>query len=246
MTGSRNHDDIQQWQQSLRAKPADEVLRWAADKFGDRLAFASSLGAEDQVITYFLARAAPSTRIFTLDTGRLFPESYELIERTEDRFKVRIEAFVPESSAVESMVRDHGINLFYESVENRKLCCSIRKIHPLKRALAGADAWICGLRREQGVTRQQVAVVEWDEQHGIPKINPLWNWSEEEVWQCIRRNEIPYNPLHDRGFLSIGCACCTRAVAPGEDLRAGRWWWEIPEHKECGLHLIGERLARAR
>jgi phosphoadenosine phosphosulfate reductase len=246
MTGSRNHDDIQQWQQSLRAKPADEVLRWAADKFGDRLAFASSLGAEDQVITYFLARAAPSTRIFTRDTGRLFPESYELIERTEDRFKVRIEAFVPESSAVESMVRDHGINLFYESVENRKLCCSIRKIHPLKRALAGADAWICGLRREQGVTRQQVAVVEWDEQHGIPKINPLWNWSEEDVWQCIRRNEIPYNPLHDRGFLSIGCACCTRAVAPGEDLRAGRWWWEIPEHKECGLHLIGERLARAR
>lgn len=241
----QNRDFIQEWQALLENRSADDVIRWAAEKFDDRLVFASSLGAEDQVITHILARVCPRTAIFTLDTGRLFHETHELIESTEVRYNLKIQVFVPESSEVESMVKNHGINLFYKSVDNRKLCCGVRKIHPLRRALAGAEAWICGLRRDQAVTRQQVQVVEWDEQHGIVKLNPLWNWSEESLWDCIKQNHIPYNPLHDKGFLSIGCSCCTRAVSPGEDIRAGRWWWESPELKECGLHLKDGKLVRA-
>jgi phosphoadenosine phosphosulfate reductase len=218
---------------------AQDVIRWASGTFRDRLCFATSLGAEDQVITHLLAEVSPNIRVFTLDTGRLFQESYELIDRTEARYARRIEVFAPKAEEVESMVSEHGINLFYKSVENRKLCCSIRKVHPLVRALAGVDAWICGLRKDQALTRQQVHVVEWDAQFGIVKINPLWNWSEPQVWECIKTNGIPYNPLHDKGFLSIGCSCCTRAVAAGEDVRAGRWWWEQAEHKECGLHHKG-------
>lgn len=228
--------EVQAWREAAGAMNAPSVIRWASGIFGDRLCFATSLGAEDQVITHFIAEAAPGIRIFTLDTGRLFPESYELIDKTEARYARRVEVFAPKTEEVESMVSEHGINLFYKSVENRKLCCSIRKIHPLVRALAGVDAWICGLRRDQALTRQQVHVVEWDEQFGIIKINPLWNWSEAQVWECIKSNGIPYNPLHDKGFLSIGCSCCTRAVATGEDVRSGRWWWEQPMHKECGLH----------
>ncbi|MCI0418285.1 MAG: phosphoadenylyl-sulfate reductase [Acidobacteria bacterium] len=241
----RNQDSVSAWQTLLAETNASEVIRWAAETFGSRLCFASSLGAEDQVITHFIAEAAPGIRLFTLDTGRLFPETYQLIDNTEVRYNRRVEVFAPNTQEVESMVGEHGINLFYKSVENRKLCCSIRKIHPLKRALAGVDAWICGLRRDQAVTRQQVQVIEWDEQFGIVKINPLWNWSEQQVWDCIKNNLIPYNPLHDKGFLSIGCSCCTRAVAAGEDVRAGRWWWEQPEHKECGLHRKDGKLVRA-
>lgn len=236
---------IAEWQNHLQDKQAGEVIQWAREEFGRRVAFASSLGAEDQVIAHLLAEAAPGTRVFTLDTGRLFPETYELIERTQSRYKLSIEVFMPEAAEVEAMVKSHGINLFYRSVENRKLCCGVRKIHPLKRALVGVDAWICGLRRAQGMTRQQLRVIEWDEAHGIAKVSPLWNWSEKEIWDFIRQNQIPYNPLHDQGFLSIGCSCCTRAVAPGEDIRAGRWWWESPEHKECGLHLKDGKLVRA-
>jgi len=231
-----NMNAVPAWQELLEGMDAPDVIRWAAKVFRGRLCFATSLGAEDQVITHFIAEVAPDIRVSTLDTGRLFPESYELIDKTEARYARRVEVFTPQTAEVESMVSEHGINLFYKSVENRKLCCSIRKIHPLMRALVGVDAWICGLRRDQALTRQQVHVAEWDEQFGIVKINPLWNWSESQVWDCIKQNEIPYNPLHDKGFLSIGCSCCTRAVAAGEDVRAGRWWWEQPEHKECGLH----------
>jgi phosphoadenosine phosphosulfate reductase len=229
-------ESVAAWQDLAATMDALEVLRWASGVFRNRICFATSLGAEDQVLTHLLCEAAPDIRVFTLDTGRLFPESYELIEKTEARYARRVEVFAPQTEEVESMIAEHGINLFYKSVENRKLCCSIRKIHPLMRALRGVDAWICGLRRDQALTRQSVHVVEWDEQFGIVKINPLWNWSEPQVWEFIRKNEIPYNPLHDKGFLSIGCSCCTRAVAAGEDVRAGRWWWEQPEHKECGLH----------
>ena len=234
-----NRASVPSWQEFVGGMSAEEVIRWASGVFGSRLCFATSLGAEDQVITHLIAEVAPDIRSFTLDTGRLFPESYELIEKTEARYARKVEVFAPQTEEVEAMVTEHGINLFYKSVENRKLCCSIRKIHPLTRALRGVAAWICGLRRDQALTRQQVHVVEWDVQFGIVKINPLWNWSEQEVWDCIRKNQIPYNPLHDKGFLSIGCSCCTRAVAPGEDVRAGRWWWEQPEHKECGLHRKG-------
>jgi len=237
---SNDTEDMQKlvpgWQDLAARMEASEIIRWASGVFGKRLCFATSLGAEDQVITHVIAQVSPEMRIITLDTGRLFPESYELIAKTEARYARRVEVFSPQTEEVEAMVREHGINLFYKSVENRKLCCSIRKIHPLTRALAGADAWLCGLRRDQALTRQQVQVVEWDQQFEIAKINPLWNWTESQVWDYVRKNEIPYNSLHDNGFLSIGCSCCTRAVAAGEDVRSGRWWWEQPEHKECGLH----------
>ncbi len=237
-------DLVSGWNQALADKPAAEIIRWAVETFGSKLVFASSLGAEDQAITHLLAEISPEARIFTLDTGRLFAETHELIEATEARYQVRFEVFSPDSIEVESMVKEHGINLFYRSVENRKLCCSVRKTHPLERALAGANAWLCGLRRDQAVTRKELQSVEWDPQHGIPKISPLWNWTEKDVWDFVKANGIPYNPLHDEGFLSIGCSCCTRAVASGEDVRAGRWWWESPEHKECGLHWKDGRLVR--
>ena len=234
-----NRESVVVWREQAATMGAGEVVRWASGLFGNQVCFATSLSAEDQVITQLIAEVAPDIRVFTLDTGRLFPESYELIEKTEAKYQRRVEVFAPQAEEVESMVSEHGINLFYKSVENRKLCCSVRKIHPLMRALSSVEAWICGLRRDQALTRQSVDVVEWDEQFEIVKINPLWNWSEPQVWDHIRKNEIPYNPLHDKGFLSIGCSCCTRAVATGEDVRAGRWWWEQPEHKECGLHRKG-------
>lgn len=228
--------EISKYNDILEGKPAREVLGFFIEKFGDRLAFATSLGAEDQVLTEMIADLRPGLNIFTLDTGRLFPETYDLLDASEKRYKVRIEVYFPKTADVENMVREKGINLFYESVENRKLCCHIRKIEPLKRALKGADAWISGLRREQSVTRKDARVVEWDKNNDLIKVNPLIDWSEEDVWNYIRMKNIPYNKLHDKGYPSIGCLPCTRAVAPGEDIRSGRWWWEEPDLKECGLH----------
>ena len=213
----------------------EEILTYFLKK-NHKIIFASSLGAEDQVITEMIAAIDTSTKMFTLDTGRLFPETYSLLERTNNKYKVNIEIFFPDHNEVENMVREKGINLFYDSVENRKLCCSIRKTHPLKRALKNNDAWICGLRREQSVTRQEVRAVEWDANNNLLKINPLINWTEKQVWDYIKTNHIPYNKLHDKNFPSIGCQPCTRAIEQGEDVRSGRWWWENPEHKECGLH----------
>jgi phosphoadenosine phosphosulfate reductase len=171
-----------------------------------------------------------------LDTGRLFPETYDLIERTSNKYGINLSVYFPDSEQVEAMVNTKGINLFYHRVENRKECCGVRKIQPLKRAFKELNAWICGLRREQSVTRTDMQIVEWDENNGLIKINPLINWTEEEVWNYARENKVPYNVLHDKGFPSIGCQPCTRAIEPGEDVRAGRWWWENPESKECGLH----------
>jgi len=175
-------------------------------------------------------------KIFTLDTGRLFQETYDLLDITRRKYNLPIEISFPDAMDVEEMVNTRGINLFYDSIENRKLCCFIRKTEPLARALQGMDAWICGLRRDQSVTRQQVKIVEWDSIQKKIKVNPLANWSQEEVWRYIHDHKIPYNTLHDKGFPSIGCLPCTRAVLPGEDIRAGRWWWESPENRECGLH----------
>jgi phosphoadenosine phosphosulfate reductase len=214
-----------------------EILRHFLSDFNGKIALSTSLGAEDQVLTEMVVSINPSVRIFTLDTGRMFPETYDAIEMTNARYKVNIEVFFPDYRQVEEMVREKGINLFYESIENRKLCCHIRKIEPLKRALAGLDVWISGLRRAQSVTRENLHTVEWDENNNMIKVNPLINWSEEEVWEYIKQKNIPYNKLHDKGFPSIGCQPCTRAVEPGEDIRAGRWWWENPENKECGLHV---------
>jgi phosphoadenosine phosphosulfate reductase len=215
---------------------AEEILGKALELFGSKITFASSLGAEDQVITYMLSKIDKSANIITLDTGRVFPETYDLLHRTVNRYGMSIKSYYPDTTQVEEMVNTKGINLFYESIENRKLCCHVRKIVPLRRALHDMDAWITGLRREQSVTRIDFKIVEWDSANGLIKINPLLEWSEEQVWECIRKNNIPYNKLHDQGFPSIGCQPCTRAIEKGEDLRAGRWWWEMPDSKECGLH----------
>ena len=216
--------------------PAEDILSYFAAEYGADLAFATSLGLEDQVFTYFLSEISNDVRIFTLDTGRLFPETLDLIDKTRKRYDIKIDIYFPDAEQVESMVNNKGINLFYESIENRKACCNIRKIVPMKRALQGIKVWITGLRSEQSVTRKGLQVVEWDENFGLIKVNPLLNWSEERVWELIREHNIPYNILHDKGFPSIGCQPCTRAIEPGEDIRGGRWWWEQPDNKECGLH----------
>ncbi len=215
---------------------SEDILEKALDLFGDKITFASSLGAEDQVITHMLSKIDKTANIITLDTGRVFPETYDLLHRTVNRYGISIKSYYPDTTQVEEMVNTKGINLFYESIENRKLCCHVRKIVPLRRALEGKEAWITGLRREQSVTRTDLQIVEWDAANGLIKINPLLEWSEEQVWEFINSNNIPYNKLHDQGFPSIGCQPCTRAIEKGEDLRAGRWWWEMPDSKECGLH----------
>lgn len=215
---------------------AEEILSFFLHQYKERIVQATSMGAEDQVLTKIICAIDKSAQIITLDTGRLFQETYDLIAKTNAHFSINIEIYFPDNKRVEEMVRQKGINLFYESVENRKLCCGIRKNEPLKRALHGMDAWICGLRKDQTVTRFYNKVVEWDEQYGLLKINPLINWTEKQLWNYIREHGIPYNVLHDRGFPSIGCQPCTRAILPGEDSRSGRWWWEKEDEKECGLH----------
>jgi phosphoadenosine phosphosulfate reductase len=229
-------EKINEWNKSLAEKSPEQVIAFFIDYFKDKVAFSSSLGLEDQAITHIICNIDKSTRIFTLDTGRLFHETYSLISRTNERYDIHIEVFFPNYKEVEEMVNKKGVNLFYESIENRKECCRIRKIEPLKRAFKGLDAWICGLRREQSVTRSDMNLVEWDANNNLIKINPLINWTEKELWDYIKSNGIPYNVLHDKGFPSIGCQPCTRVIKPGEDVRAGRWWWENPEQKECGLH----------
>ncbi|MBG0780908.1 MAG: phosphoadenylyl-sulfate reductase [Bacteroidales bacterium] len=229
-------EDINQLNQTLAKANAEKILTKVAALFPGKIKFASSLGYEDQIITHFIAKKNLPIPIFTLDTGRLFPETYDLIDRTVARYKTNIEVYFPDYKQVEEMVNQKGINLFYHSVENRKLCCGVRKTEPLKRALSGLDAWITGLRREQAVTRTHMQAIEWDAMHGLIKVNPLINWTVGEVEQFIKKEGIPYNKLHDKGFPSIGCQPCTRAIEPGEDIRAGRWWWEQPEQKECGLH----------
>ncbi|MFC1732674.1 phosphoadenylyl-sulfate reductase [candidate division KSB1 bacterium] len=213
-----------------------EVLKYFLHEYDGKIALASSLGAEDQVLTDMIISIKKDAKIFTLDTGRLFPETYNLIDDTNKRYDIKIKVFFPKSDKVQEMVNDHGINLFYDSIENRKLCCNIRKIEPLKRAFSSLDVWICGLRKEQSVTRVNMKLVEWDEGNQMIKINPLIDWTEGQLWDYINSNEVPYNALHDNDFPSIGCQPCTRAVKPGEDVRAGRWWWEHPDLKECGLH----------
>ncbi len=231
-----NLELVKELNNQLKDKSAQEIIDKVLEHFGDKIALSSSMSAEDQVLTDIIVKSNPNAKIFTLDTGRLFPETYDLIDRTSKRYKINIEVMFPNSERVEEMVNSKGINLFYDSVENRKLCCHIRKIEPLQRALQKLDAWIVGLRASQSITRAELDVVQWDEVNGLIKINPLANWSEEDVWEYVKKHNVPYNPLHDKGFPSIGCLPCTRAIEPGEDIRAGRWWWENPETKECGLH----------
>lgn len=231
-----NKQVVENLNEKLQNKTTEEVLHFVTKEYGDKVKFASSMGAEDQVITHMLKLINSPMEIFTLDTGRMFPETYDLIEKTESRYKIRIRKFFPDAQQVEEMVNEKGINLFYNSIENRKQCCGVRKIEPLKRALNGLSAWITGLRKEQSTTRTDLKVAEWDENNQLVKFNPLHYWSENEIWSYIKVNNIPYNVLHDKGFPSIGCQPCTRAIEPGEDVRSGRWWWENPDTKECGLH----------
>jgi phosphoadenosine phosphosulfate reductase len=228
-------------QEGLEDKSAEEVLEWALKSYGNKVGLASSFGAEDVVLIHMMAEIDPASKIFTLDTGRLPQETYDVIEKIRSKYGVRIDFFYPETKDVEEMESKFGPNLFYLNVESRKLCCQVRKVEPLNRALSSLSGWICGLRRAQAVTRTEIKKLEIDESHGsILKINPLADWSEEEVWSYIRERDVPYNKLHDQDYPSIGCAPCTRPVKPGEDLRAGRWWWESPESKECGLHVKTE------
>jgi phosphoadenosine phosphosulfate reductase len=228
--------------ESARVCEVTECLRRIVARYPGA-ALASGLGAESMVLTDLIARHALPIAIFTLDTGRLHTETYELMDRVRERYGLAIEVYCPDPQALESFVRLHGVNPFYRSVELRERCCAIRKTAPLVRALSGRDAWITGLRRSQSVTRSDLSVEEFDAEHGIAKFNPLADWSEEDVWSYVRRHDVPTNPLHAAGYPSIGCAPCTRRVEPGEDIRAGRWWWEHPQHKECGLHRRPVRVA---
>ena len=206
--------------------------------------FANSLGAEDMVLTDLIARYQPDIEMFSLDTGRLPQETYDLMQEVRQRYSVPLVIYFPDRVLIEEYVAQNGINGFYDSVESRKGCCYIRKVEPLKRALNGKRAWLTGMRRDQAVTRGNLDVSSFDADHGLQKINPLLDWTNAEVWEYIKQNNVPYNKLHDRFFPSIGCAPCTRSVTPGEDIRSGRWWWENPENKECGLHLTSTPLAR--
>ncbi|MBZ2206898.1 phosphoadenylyl-sulfate reductase [Massilia soli] len=206
--------------------------------------FASSLAAEDMVLTDLILKARLPIAIFSLETGRLHPETLAVLDAVKDKYGYEVQLYRPQADAVERYVTENGRDAFYNSIEMRRECCRIRKVEPLGRALAGKKAWVTGQRRAQSATRTDLAIQEDDPAHGMVKFNPLADWSEDDVWNYIRANDVPYNALHDQGYPSIGCAPCTRAVEPGEDVRAGRWWWENPESKECGLHIVDGKLIR--
>jgi phosphoadenosine phosphosulfate reductase len=212
-----------------------EAVKLMAELFPGQTVFSSSLGQEDQVLTDIIFKNDLPVKIFTIDTGRLFNETYELLERTIARYKKPVQVYFPEAAEVETFVASKGINGFYESVDNRKTCCHIRKVKPLNRALTGAKVWITGLRAEQSNNRQHMPMIEWVADKQLYKFNPLINWTYDEIIDYIKEFNVPYNWLHDKGFISIGCAPCTKAIEPGEEARAGRWWWETSQ-KECGLH----------
>ena len=212
------------------------ALQNLAKTFPGKVVFSTCLGFEDQVITHFIFSNNIPIQIFTLDTGRLFSETYSVLNSTRERYKKEIQVYFPKTESVENLVSKKGPISFYESVENRKECCHIRKVEPLQRALKGNEIWITGIRAEQSDNRKEMEAIEWDDANNIIKFHPILNWKWDKVKNYIKDNNIPYNPLHDKGFVSIGCAPCTRAVKPGEDFRAGRWWWEDTSKKECGLH----------
>lgn len=217
-------------------------LKWVAENFPKSVKFSTAFGLEDQVVTHLIAKNNIAVEIFTLDTGRLFQETYDVMELTRNQYKLEITSYYPNQNKLQNMVSFKGPNSFYQSVENRKECCAIRKIEPLKRALANTKIWITGIRSEQSTNRKQMQMLEWDEQFQIIKYNPLLHWSLDEVEAFVDVNNIPVNTLHSKGYPSIGCAPCTRAIMPGEDVRAGRWWWENSS-KECGLHEAKGRVA---
>jgi len=218
-----------------------EVIRWALERFGRGVAICTSLQADGLVIVDMAWRIDPTVRVFTIDTGRLPQETYQFLDRVREHYGIALEVHGPETQQVDSMVQRHGVDLFYREVPLRLLCCQVRKVLPLRRALHHLDAWVTGLRRDQWATRSNIRKIELDHDHGgIVKINPLADWAEDEVWDYIRAYNVPHHPLYDRGYTSIGCAPCTRPVQLGEDHRAGRWWWEKGAPKECGMHCAIE------
>lgn len=229
---------VDQLAKEFESKSAQEVLGWAIHAFGPKVGLASSFGAEDVAVIDMMAKIDRNAKVFTLDTGRLNQETYDVMDDIRAKYGITIDVFFPDQKEVEEMVKNSGMNLMYASVENRKLCCEIRKVHPLNRALASLDGWITGLRRDQAATRADTKKIEIDNSHGgIIKLNPIADWSSDMVWDYIRKNNVPYNKLHDMGYPSIGCEPCTRPIKIGEDPRAGRWWWESAANKECGLHF---------
>jgi len=226
-----------------RLAATEAILKQIATEFSPAV-FASSLAAEDMVITDLILKKQIPIAIFSLETGRLPPETLAVLEQVRQRYDYQIQLYYPDAAAVEAYVGKNGLNGFYDSVDLRKTCCQIRKVEPLGRALVGKTAWLTGQRRSQSSTRNELAVQEHDAAHGLAKFNPIADWSEHDVWYYLRLHEVPYNALHDAGYPSIGCAPCTRAIQPGEDIRAGRWWWESPDSKECGLHVVDGKLVR--
>ncbi len=244
--GKMDEMEVEKVAEELEQKDAEKVLEWAVNRF-PRLAFSSSFGLEDVAIIDMLSRIKTDVKVVTLDTGRLPQETYDVMDAVREKYGIDIEVYFPDTSSVEKMVKDNGLNLFYKSVEFRKLCCGIRKVEPLRRALQGLDAWITGLRRDQVQSRTSTKKVEWDAGHGgIVKINPLADWNWEKVRGYVDANQVPYNKLHDKGYPSLGCAPCTRAVKQGEDPRAGRWWWELDIDKECGIHSVAGKIERSK
>ena len=230
---------VQEMSQELEGRDAENIIRWTLERFGSRVSICTSFQAEGMVILDIASRIDPGVRVFTIDTGRMPKETHELIDRVRDRYGIGIDVHYPDFGELTRFVSRHGANPFYRSQSLRMLCCDVRKVIPLNKALLGLDAWITGVRRSQTANRAGAGKVERDDAHGgILKLNPLADWTEEQVWDYIKVNDVPYNALYDQGFTSIGCAPCTRATQPGEDARAGRWWWEddsVP--KECGIHL---------
>ena len=236
--------NIEKLENEIKNLNAQETLIYIYEKFKDKVVIASSLGAEDQVITDMAIKVSKKFKIFTLDTGRLPQETYDLIEETNKRYKIKIRIYFPEKKEVEKIVNEHGPNLFYESIEKRKMCCQIRKVDVLKMVLKNYNVWITGLRQEQSITRQNIKKIEWDNNFNLIKINPIFDWKTEDIWDYIKKYKVPYNKLHDKNYPSIGCAPCTRAIDKGEDIRSGRWWWEQPEQKECGIHIKDGKVIR--
>ncbi len=221
-------------------KSAQDILQWGIEKYGKRLGLACSFGVEDMVLVDMLSKTDGPFTLFTIDTGRLHEETLETADRIRGKYGAEIKTYFPDAKAVEELVREKGFYSFRESRDNRLECCAIRKVEPLKRALSELDAWVTGLRRDQNVTRTSTGKVVEDKDHPpLIKISPLADWTEKQVWDYVKEHNVPVNPLHKLNYPSIGCAPCTRPISPGEDIRAGRWWWENPENKECGLHPPG-------
>ncbi|NQY74581.1 MAG: phosphoadenylyl-sulfate reductase [Candidatus Margulisbacteria bacterium] len=237
-------EDIQHFIKKFKNEPIEVLLAHFLKLYDDRIMLASSLGVEDQVLTDMVLKINPKARIFVLDTGRLHQETYEVMSETRVQYNMNYEVFFPEAKAVENMLNAHGPNLMYESYDNRRLCCTIRKVEPLARALKTCDAWITGLRREQSPARSNHEIIEYDSVHDNVKLNPLIEWTTDQIWEYIKTHDVPYNTLHDNGYPSIGCVPCTRAINRGDDLRAGRWWWEKETQKECGIHFEDGKMVK--